>query len=70
MVLFPSNATHLIQTLDIAVFKTIKFSVKKFVSEFMLENAITTITKKYSMDVGSKSCIEGIQYKTKKCFCI
>ena len=30
----------------------------------MLENAITTITKKYAMTIGSKSCIEGIQFKT------
>ena len=30
----------------------------------MLENAITTITKKYAMTIGSKAWKEGIQYKT------
>ena len=30
----------------------------------MLENAVTTIIKKDAMDVGSRSWIEGIKYKT------
>ena len=37
---------------------------KKRVSDFMLENAISTITKKYAMTIGSKAWIEGILDKT------
>ena len=37
----------------------------KNVSGFMLENAITKISKKYAMNLGSKAWIEGILNKTK-----
>ena len=39
--------------------------LKRFVSEFMLENDVTTITKKDAMTIGSKSGGEVIQSKTK-----
>ena len=38
--------------------------LKRYVSYFVLENVITTITKKYAIAIGSKSWREGIEYKT------
>ena len=64
LVLFPANATYLIEILDIAVFKPLNSVWKHCVSGFIVENAIATITKKYAMNVGSKSWREVINYKT------
>ena len=45
LVLFPAHANHLIHLLDIAAFKPLNSVFKYCVSSFMLENAITNITK-------------------------
>ena len=52
LVLYPDNATHLNELLDIAAFKPLNSVLKYCVSGFMLENAIETIKKKYAMTVG------------------
>ena len=62
--LFPDNTTHLIHPLDIAVLKPFKLVLRKCVSDLMLENAITTISKKDAMNIGSKSWREVIESKT------
>ena len=65
MVLLPDNATHLIQPLYIAIFKQFKLVLRKCVLCYMLDNAITTISKKDAMTIGSKSWRESIESKTK-----
>ena len=52
LVILTANATHLIQPLDISVLKPFKSVLKKCVSDFMLENAITTISKKDAITIG------------------
>ena len=65
LVLFPAKTTHLIQPSYISVFKPFKSVLRKCVfRDFMLENAITTISKKDAMTIGSKSRREGIESKT------
>ena len=63
LVIFPSNSTHLIRSLDESIFKPFKSVLKHCVSKFMLQNAITTITKKDAMPIGSNSWREGIVSK-------
>ena len=63
--ILPDNATHLIQSLYIAVFKPFMLVLRKYVTDFMLENAITTISKKLATTIGSKYWREGIEFKTK-----
>jgi DDE superfamily endonuclease len=46
LVLLPSNATHLMQPLDIAVFKPFKTIMKRILDQRMIENAIVSISKK------------------------
>ena len=46
MVLLPDNANHLIEPLYIAVLKQFTLVLRKCVSGFMLDNDITTISKK------------------------
>ena len=58
LVLFPANAIHLVQPLDKSIFKPFKSVFKKYVLDFTLENAITTISKKYAMTIASKSSRE------------
>ena len=55
LVLFPTNATHLIQPLDIAVLKPFKSMLKIYILDFMLENAITTISLFVSRQIGRAS---------------
>ena len=64
LVLLPANATHFIQPLDVAVFKPFKSVFLKCVSDSMLENNITTISKKDAMTIGSKAWRKGILDKT------
>ena len=63
LIISTDNATHLIEVLDIAIFKPLNPVLKRCVSGFMLENSITTITGKYAMTVGSKFWREVIQSK-------
>ena len=46
LVIFPANTIHLIQLLYVSVLKPLNSVLKHCVSSFMLENAITNITKK------------------------
>ena len=65
LVILRSNATHLIHPLYMAVFKPFKLVLRKCVSDFMFENAITAISKKDAMTIGSKNWREFIEYKTR-----
>ena len=64
LILFPANAAHLIQPLDIYVFKHFKLVLKHCVSDFMLKGTNVIITKKYAMSIGSKSWHSGMLAKT------
>ena len=52
MVLLPDNANHLIEPLYIAVLKQFTLVLRKCVSGFMLENAITKILKNMQLLLG------------------
>ena len=53
LVLLPSKSTHLIQPLDISVFKPFKTELKHQMEKFMIENASTSFTKKYAIAIAS-----------------
>jgi DDE superfamily endonuclease len=65
LALLPSNATHLLQSLDIAVFKPFKTIMKRVFDQSMIENAIVSISKKEAIEVSSIALTEGIQAKKK-----
>ena len=53
LVLLQSNYTHLIQPLDILVFKPFKTELKHQIEKFMIENACTSFTKKDIIAIAS-----------------
>ena len=63
LVLLPANATHLVQPLDVAVFKPFKTVLKRKIQEFMIDTSNTTILKKDAISIGSAAWIEGIENK-------
>jgi len=60
LILLPANATHLIQPLDIAVFKPFKTVLKQRMEAFMIENASTSYSKKDAIEISSAAWTEGI----------
>ena len=60
LVLLLANATHLIQPLDIAVFKPFKTMRKKATCLFMIDKAVATFTKKDALQITSEAWIEGV----------
>ena len=60
LVLMPSNSTHLIQPLDISVFKPFKTELKHQIEKFMIENACTSFTKKDAIVIASIRFEKGI----------
>ena len=63
LVLLPANATHLIQPLDIAVFKPFKSVLKKNIETFMIRTGQTSIGKKDAIEINSTAWIDGIVRK-------
>jgi len=60
LLLLPANATHLIQPLDISVFKPFKTVLKREMESFMIDNAVTTFTKKQALQIASIAWTSGI----------
>ena len=63
LVLLPSNSMHMIQPLDVAVFKPFKTILKWHIKRYLIESAVTTISKKDAISVASQAWIEGIMRK-------
>ena len=51
--LLSSNCTHLIQPLEISVFKPFKTELKHQIEKFVIENACTSFTKKDDITIAS-----------------
>ena len=66
LVLLPSNSTHLIQPLDISVFKPFKTELKHQIEKFMIENACTSFRKKDAIAIASIVFEKGIINKPVK----
>ena len=64
LVLLPANATHLVQPLDIAVFRPFKTVLKRHVETFMIENAVTSLSKQDGIKLSSSAWKEGISEKS------
>jgi hypothetical protein len=60
LVLLPANSTHLLQTLDISVFKTFKACLKACITNYMIANGKTTLTKKDALTIFTLAWKEGI----------
>ena len=60
LVLLPSNSNHLIQPLDILVFKPFKTELKHQIKKFMIGNACTSFTKKDAIAIASIRFEKGI----------
>jgi DDE superfamily endonuclease len=54
-----SNATHILQPLNMAVFKPFKTTLKHHFESFMIENATTTFSKKDMIQVASSAWLQG-----------
>jgi DDE superfamily endonuclease len=63
LVLLPSNATNILQPLDVAVFKPFKTTLKRHFESFMIENATTTFSKKDMIQVASSAWLQGVVEK-------
>jgi DDE superfamily endonuclease len=63
LVRLPSNATHILQPLNVAVFKPFKTTLKCHFESFMIENAITTFLKKDIIQVASSAWLQGVMEK-------
>jgi hypothetical protein len=63
LVLLPANSTHLIQPLDIAIFKPFKTALKRRMEKFMIDNAVTAFSKKDAIEVTSDAWVEGVVNK-------
>jgi hypothetical protein len=66
IVKFPSHTTHLLQPLDVAVFKPLKSMWDKRLSAFQRENAFQPISKAQFVDILSSVWIEGISERNIK----
>jgi hypothetical protein len=53
LVLLPANATHLVQPLDVSVFKPFKTVLKRQIEHFMCEHAATSLSKKDAVKIAS-----------------
>jgi DDE superfamily endonuclease len=62
-VLLPSNVTHILQPLDVEVFKPFKTTLKRHFESFMIENATTTFSKKDMIQVASSAWLQGVMEK-------
>jgi hypothetical protein len=60
LVLLPANATHILQPLDVAVFKPFKTTLKRHFECFMIENATTTFSKKDMIQVASSAWLKAV----------
>ena len=60
LVLLPSNSNHLIQPLDILVFKQFKTEFKHQIEKFMIENSCTSFTKKDAIVIAFIGSEKGI----------
>jgi DDE superfamily endonuclease len=68
LVLLPSNATHILQPLNVAVFKPFKTTLKRHFESFMIENATTTFSKKDMIQVASSGWLQGVMEKEQTSF--
>ena len=62
--LLPANATHLIQPLDIAVFRPFKAILKKKINQYMIDHASTSFSKKEAIKISSEAWKEGVIKKS------
>ena len=60
IVLLPVNATHLIQPLDIVIFKPFETVLKRGMEEHMIEKAVISFSKNRSAEIPSRAWEEGI----------
>ena len=60
LVLLPSDSTHLIQPLDISVFKLFNTELKHQIEKFAIENYRTSFTKTYAITIASVVFDKGI----------
>ena len=63
LIFLPPNATHLIQPLDIAVFKTFKLILRRETEKFIMENGTLSLSKKEAIYISSKAWKEAIVEK-------
>lgn len=59
-----ANSTHLIQPMDVAVFKPFKSALQNAVQEFVIDKGETTLTKKSAIGLASKAWIRGIENRS------
>ncbi|KAF0687677.1 Aste57867_20661 [Aphanomyces stellatus] len=60
IVRLPANATHLVQPLDVAVFKPYKARIRELVHERMVNETIYRLTKKNAIEIASKAFVDAI----------
>ena len=57
LVLLPANSTHMIQPLDVAVFRPFKTVLKEKMESYMIEKCLTSFSKKDSITIALNSWV-------------
>lgn len=65
LILLPANATHLIQPLDVAVFRSFKLCLKTKMHDYMIDNQLTSFQKKDVISIASSAWNESIVDKVR-----
>ncbi|OQR96207.1 hypothetical protein ACHHYP_16594 [Achlya hypogyna] len=63
LVLLPSNSTHLVQPLDVAIFGPYKRILRKLTQDFMVDTATVNLTKRDAIGIASRAWEEGVVAK-------
>ena len=70
MLFLPENATQMIHTLDVFIFNPLNMSLKKEMEKFMIKKAVTSLSKKDTIEISSKAQKKGIINNPRNIFSI